>query len=150
MKLKIPPVVIFFLSIGLSFGSYYAFPQYAYSFDYQTLLSRVFLAIGVLTAFSGIISFRLKGTTVDPTKPDKASALVTGGIYSYTRNPMYLGMALVLIGGIIRIGSPIAVLGICFFVWYLTAFQIKPEEEALRKIFGQEYEVYCQSVRRWL
>ncbi len=150
MKLKIPPVVIFFISLGLSFGGYYAFPGLTYSFDYQTLLSRLFLAMGVLTAFSGIIAFRLKGTTVDPTNPDKASRLVTGGIYRYTRNPMYVGMALVLIGGIIRIGSPVSISGIFFFVWYLTAFQIKPEEEALFKLFGKEYEEYCSRVRRWL
>lgn len=67
MQLKIPPVVIFFISVGLSFGSYYVFPELGYSFKYQTIISRLFLAIGVLVAFSGIISFRLKGTTVDPT-----------------------------------------------------------------------------------
>lgn len=150
MRLKIPPVVVFFLSLGLVFGGYYLFQSQTYKFDYQTLLSRVFLALGVLSAFSGIISFRMKGTTVDPTQPDKASSLVTGGVYRYTRNPMYLGMAFILIGGIIRIGNPLSLIGLVFFVWYLTRFQIKPEEEALIKIFGKEYEDYCRKVRRWL
>ena len=111
MKLKIPPVVVFFIGVAMSFGGYYAYPEFTYAFQYQTLLSRIFLGMGVLCAFSGIVAFRLKGTTVDPTKPDKASALVTHGVYNYTRNPMYLGMALVLIGGIIRIGSPISIIG---------------------------------------
>ncbi|MEP1033827.1 isoprenylcysteine carboxylmethyltransferase family protein [Ekhidna sp.] len=150
MQLKIPPVVIFFLSLGITFAAYYLFPALIYKFEYQTLISRIFLSLGVLIAFSGIISFRLKGTTVDPTKPDKASSLVTVGIYKYTRNPMYLGMGLVLLGGIIRIGSPLAFSGLIFFVWYITTFQIKPEEQALLKIFEKDYDDYCERVRRWL
>ncbi|SNT36690.1 Protein-S-isoprenylcysteine O-methyltransferase Ste14 [Ekhidna lutea] len=149
MKLKIPPVIIFFLSLGIMFGVYYLTAEVVYSFQYQTMLSRIFLGIGVLCAFSGIISFRMKGTTVDPLRPEKASSLVTRGIYQYTRNPMYLGMGLVLIGGWIRIGSPIAVIGILFFFWYMTIFQIKPEEASLTKIFGKDYEDYCTKVRRW-
>ncbi|MEO9484267.1 MAG: isoprenylcysteine carboxylmethyltransferase family protein [Ekhidna sp.] len=150
MRLKIPPVVILFLSLGIIFGMSYAFPAWVYKFEYQTLLSRIILAMGVLAALSGILSFRMKGTTVDPTKPDKASSLVTAGIYKYTRNPMYLGMALILFGGIIRIGNPSTILGLVFFVWYLTHYQIKPEEEALSELFGKEYEEFCSKVRRWL
>lgn len=150
MQLKIPPVVIFFLSIGLVFGGYYVFPELVYKFEYQTLISRIILAIGVLVAFSGIISFRLKGTTVDPTKPNKASSLVTTGVYRYTRNPMYLGMAFILLGGILRIGNPVAIVGLVFFVWYLTQFQIKPEERALQELFGEEYDDFCSRVRRWI
>lgn len=150
MQLKIPPVVILFISLGLVFAGYYLVPDFTYKFEYQTLISRVFLGLGVLIAFSGIISFRIKGTTVDPTKPNKASSLVTGGIYKYTRNPMYLGMALVLVGGIIRLGNPVALIGLFFFVWYLTRFQIKPEEKALNELFGREYEDFCSKVRRWI
>ncbi len=150
MKLKIPPVVILFLSLGIIFGISFVLPDLEYKFSYQTLLSRIFLAMGVLVAFSGIISFRLKGTTVDPSNPSKASSLVTRGVYTFTRNPMYLGMALVLVGGIIRIGNPVTILGLLFFVWYLTQFQIKPEEEALNDLFGDEYKDYCSKVRRWI
>ena len=149
MKLKIPPVVILFLSLGIIFGVTYLFPTFGYSFSYQTLLSRIFLSIGVLVAFSGIISFRIKGTTTNPGQPSKATALVTGGIYKYTRNPMYLGMALILFGGIIRIGNPMTFLGLIFFVWYLNQFQIKPEEVALTELFGEKYKDYCSKVRRW-
>ncbi|WP_420315894.1 methyltransferase family protein [Ekhidna sp.] len=150
MKLKIPPVVIFFLGIGCIFGAHHFWPEYSYQFAYQTLLSRLFLAVGVLIAFSGIITFRMKGTTVDPLHPDKASALVTSGVYRYTRNPMYLGMALVILGGIVRIGNPIGILGVVFFIWYIDRFQILPEEESLTKIFGEEYRQFCEQVRRWV
>lgn len=150
MKLKIPPVVILFVSLGLLFGSYYLVPDWANSFIYQELISRIFLVGGTLCVLLGIIAFRVKSTTVDPMNPKKASALVTHGIYQYTRNPMYVGMAMVLLGGIIRIGSPLGIISVLFFVWYITRFQIKPEEEMLRKIFKEEYESYCRKVRRWV
>lgn len=150
MKLKIPPVIVFFLALGIIFGSHYVFSEQSHSFLFQTLLSRIFLALGVLIVFSGIIAFRMKGTTVDPLHPEKASSLVKSGIYKYTRNPMYLGMAFVLIGGIIRVGNPIGLLAIIFFIWYITIFQIKPEEEILKEIFKEEYRRYCQKVNRWI
>ena len=150
MKLKIPPVIVFFIALGIVFGVHYLLKGYSYSFLYQTLLSRIFLGMGVMVVFSGIISFRMKGTTVDPLNPEKASSLVQSGIYKYTRNPMYLGMALVLMGGIVRVGNPIGLLAIVFFFWFMTKFQIKPEEAALRKIFGAEYEEFCNKVRRWV
>lgn len=150
MKLKIPPVIVFFIALGLLFGTYYLFPDLVYSFLYQRLISRVFLIGGALCAFSGIIAFRLRSTTVDPMNPQKASTLVTHSIYQYTRNPMYVGMAMVLLGGIIRIGSPLGILSVLFFIWYITKFQIKPEEDALLKIFKEEYKSYCRKVRRWV
>ncbi|WP_370087790.1 isoprenylcysteine carboxylmethyltransferase family protein [Ekhidna sp.] len=150
MKLKIPPVVIFFISLGMLFGLYYLIPELAYSFLYQRPISRIFLIGGALCALMGIVAFRTKSTTVDPLNPNKASSLVTHGIYQYSRNPMYVGMAMVLLGGVIRIGSPLGILAVLFFVWYLTQFQIKPEEETLRILFKEEYENYCQKVRRWI
>ena len=143
-------MVIFFASLGMLFGLYYLAPDFTYSFFYQRAVSRIFLIGGTLCALMGIVAFRIKSTTVDPLNPDKASSLVTHGIYQYTRNPMYTGMAMVLLGGVIRIGSPLGVLAVLFFVWYLTQFQIKPEEEALRTLFKEEYENYCQKVRRWV
>ncbi|WP_421764919.1 methyltransferase family protein [Ekhidna sp.] len=150
MKLKIPPVIVFFLALAMVFGGHYFFAVWSYQFPNQTFISRIFLASGVLVAFSGIIKFRMKGTTVDPLHPDKATALVSTGIYRYTRNPMYLGMALVLLGGIIRVGNVVGISGLLFFVWYLTQFQVKPEEEALLEIFKEEYQSYCAKVRRWI
>ena len=82
--------------------------------------------------------------------PEKATQLVTRGIYQYTRNPMYLGMACVLIGGLIRIGNPLGMPGILFFIGYITRFQIRPEEEVLQKIFGEKYTDYRIKVRRWI
>lgn len=82
--------------------------------------------------------------------PQNASALVSTGIYQYTRNPMYLGMALILFGAAIRLGNPIGFFGPLFFVTFITRFQIKAEEAALAKVFGQDFVKYSRKVRRWI
>ncbi|MEO9870547.1 methyltransferase family protein [Ekhidna sp.] len=150
MRLKIPPVIVFLLSLGIAFGIYYLTKEYSYNYPYKTLLSRIPLVSGALIALAGIAAFRLRGTTTDPTKPEKASTLVTNGIYMYTRNPMYFGMLLVLIGGIIRIGNPFCILSAIFFVLYMNKFQIRPEEGALKNLFPNEYPEYLKKVRRWI
>ena len=150
MELKIPPVVVFFVCLASMFGIYYLMPDFSYDFTFRKTLSRVFLAIGALLGIIGIVAFRQHQTTVDPTHPDKASHLVTTGVYRYTRNPMYLGMLLVLVGGAIRIGNPLCLLSLILFVGYMTQFQIKPEERALQKHFGESYSEYVKNVRRWL
>ncbi len=134
----------------MMFGAHYLMPEWSYSFHSQRLISRIFLTFGVIVAFSGIIHFRMNGTTVDPRNPQKATKLVQNGVYRYTRNPMYLGMVLVLSGGAVRVGNPLSVIGIVFLVWYLTRFQIKPEEDALKNKFGDVYLQYRTKVRRWV
>ncbi|MCL1038671.1 isoprenylcysteine carboxylmethyltransferase family protein [Shewanella corallii] len=105
---------------------------------------------GLLFAFAGVLSFRRGNTTVDPTRPDKASKLINGGIYQRTRNPMYVGFASALVGWGGYLTDPLALLLVPVFIWYLTEFQIKPEEQALTELFGEEYQDYCHQVRRWL
>lgn len=150
MKLKVPPVIIFFLALTLMFGVYYLLPNFTFRIPYSITSSRVFLLLGVLSGVAGIATFRKKGTTVDPMNPQNASKLVTSGIYRYTRNPMYLGMLFVLIGGLIRLGNPTGLIGIAFFIFWINEFQIKPEERVLTEVFEDEYREYCAKVRRWI
>jgi protein-S-isoprenylcysteine O-methyltransferase Ste14 len=82
--------------------------------------------------------------------PENASALVTYGIYRLSRNPMYCGMAALLLAWAAYLQSPLSVLGIAVFVLYITQFQIKPEERTLEKLFGDAFLRYKSSVRRWL
>lgn len=118
-------------------------------------LIRVFLAaviavVGVAIALTGVFSFRRVKTTVNPMKPRSASSLVTSGVYRVTRNPMYLGLLLVLIGWAVYLSSAWALLGVVGFVFYITRFQIQPEEQALAALFSAEYSAYKTRVRRWL
>ncbi|MEM6937918.1 MAG: isoprenylcysteine carboxylmethyltransferase family protein, partial [Pseudomonadota bacterium] len=97
-----------------------------------------------------ILAFRRARTTVNPLAPEKASAIVQAGPYRVTRNPMYLGMAIILLACVIGFGQPLNLVLLGLFIAYLTAFQIKPEERALEARFGDEYRRYRARVRRWL
>jgi protein-S-isoprenylcysteine O-methyltransferase Ste14 len=87
---------------------------------------------------------------VDPTRPDHASTIVTAGIYSLTRNPMYLGFLLILAAWAAWLGNLPACLALPVFVKYMNRFQILPEERFLGGKFGAAYDAYRLRVRRWL
>ena len=82
--------------------------------------------------------------------PEETTTLVTTGIFSITRNPMYLGFFLVISSTILFFGSWFGIIILIFFVWYMNKFQIIPEEEAMEKLFGNKYNEYRQHVRRWI
>ena len=79
-----------------------------------------------------------------------SSCVVTWGVYSITRNPMYLGLLMILTGWAIFLSNALALLFLPLFVLYINRFQIKPEERALTAIFGQDYLAYQGRVRRWI
>jgi protein-S-isoprenylcysteine O-methyltransferase Ste14 len=113
-------------------------------------IALVFLLLGMIFSLSGVLTFRKAKTTVNPKKPHEASTLVNTGIYQLTRNPMYVGLAFGLSGWAIYLNSLASLLGVIGYVLYIHGFQILPEERALIKLFGQEYEEYKSRVRRWL
>lgn len=106
--------------------------------------------LGVVIAITAVRDFRRASTTVNPMKPQTTSALVTSGVFGYTRNPMYVGMACVLIGWALFLAAPWTLLGPVLFVLYITRFQIVPEERVLATMFGSEFTAYVSKVRRWL
>jgi protein-S-isoprenylcysteine O-methyltransferase Ste14 len=116
----------------------------------RVVVSWFLYALALLVAWSGIRTFALSRTSFDPHRPEKASALVTSGIFRVSRNPMYLSMALALLGWAARLGRPWLLLGPLGFVLYLTRFQIRAEERVLAEKFGAEYEDYRRRTRRWL
>jgi len=97
-----------------------------------------------------LLSFRKQQTTIDPRYPHKTSSIVTNGIYNYTRNPMYLGLVLILSATSIYFGARLGLLVVAAFILYMNVFQIMPEEEALEKQFGKTYLSYKARVRRWI
>ncbi len=108
------------------------------------------IAAGLAVDLLGLLAFRAHRTTVNPLRPQRSAALVTSGIYRLTRNPMYVGMGLLLLSWAVWLSSLPALLGPVVFVAYITRWQIRPEERVLHGIFGDEYERYCARVRRWL
>jgi len=97
-----------------------------------------------------MLRFRRARTTINPMDPGAASQLVTGGIFRISRNPMYLGLALLLAGWGITLGSLTVWLIPPLFVAYITRAQIIPEERALKARFTGEYREYCRHVARWI
>jgi len=150
MNNKIPPPVILLLS-GIA-AWFVAHSEYGYPIDVPfALIIAIFLAAsGLLIAVRAIRQFGKAETTVNPLQPNDASSLVDSGIFGWTRNPMYLGLLLVLLGWSVWLQSAGNILVLLAFVLYMTELQIKPEEEALRKVFGQTYIDYCARVRRWI
>lgn len=113
-------------------------------------IAGVLAAAGVVLAVLGIIELARQHTTVHPTHPERASALVMAGIYRVTRNPMYLSLALVLVAYAVWLTNLLTVVAVPLYVAYMNRFQIAAEEAALTARFGEEYRRYQQRVRRWL
>jgi protein-S-isoprenylcysteine O-methyltransferase Ste14 len=103
-----------------------------------------------VVALLGFVSFRLARTTINPLDPSRASALVTGGIYRITRNPIYLSLLLLLIAYAVRLDSWVEWLGPVLFAIYVTRFQIIPEERILAAKFGAAFLAYKRRTRRWI
>ena len=150
LELKIPPlVVLVFVAALMWFVSLTALAA-GFHWPAGHAIALGLTAVGVGTAVAGVVSFRIVKTTVNPLKPEAASALVTNGIYQLTRNPMYLGALIVLLGWSVFLANALTFIVAVTFVLYLNLFQIIPEEKALRTRFGPEFAAYCAKVRRWI
>ena len=147
---KIPPpiVTLLFAAALWAFAKY--LPEFDLALRWRIIGAVLLLASGFLFSLAGVVSFRKARTTVNPLKPNTASSLVSSGIYRYSRNPMYVGMALVLIAWVWYLASPLLLIGVVGFVFYMNRFQIVPEERAMLTLFGEDFTRYQNNVRRWL
>lgn len=144
-----PPIVTGLFGLLMWLAACYV-PGIDLAYSVRVLVTLLVLAVGIFFSVAGVLSFRQAQTTVNPLKPETASALVRSGIYQYSRNPMYVGFALMLLAWACYLTSPFALLGVLGFVLYMNRFQISPEELALATLFGSEYQAYQSQVRRWL
>ncbi|PKG85064.1 protein-S-isoprenylcysteine methyltransferase [Colwellia sp. 75C3] len=144
-----PPLVAILIAAGMWYLSTLT-PVILLTSTIKITLVITFIIAGIFFALSGAISFRLAKTTVNPLKPDTASALVTSGIYQFTRNPMYVGFVAFLLAWTSYLGSGWAVALIILYMAYIQRFQITPEERALTTLFKDEFIEYKKQVRTWL
>jgi protein-S-isoprenylcysteine O-methyltransferase Ste14 len=150
LELKLPPLALGVIVAALMWCASSAMPAFNFTFPARALSSVSLALIGAATCLSGIVSFRRARTTVNPMKPDSTSSLVVSGIYKYSRNPMYLGFLLILLGWAAFLSNFAALILLPAFVLYMNRFQIGPEERALGSLFAHEYPAYRARVRRWL
>jgi protein-S-isoprenylcysteine O-methyltransferase Ste14 len=117
--------------------------------------ARIIAAVGfglVAGIFAGpaIIGFRRAKTTINPVDIEAATALVTGGIYQHSRNPMYVGLTALLLAWAGWLAAPWTLIWPLAFMAFITRFQIIPEERVMAAKFGVSYSIYRENVRRWL
>ena len=116
----------------------------------QDLISIIILLIGMLILINPIFKFIKSKTTIDPIKFKKVNKLITSGIYKYSRNPMYLGLLMIVISTTIFYLNIFSITTPFFFYFWISRFQIKREEIFLTDKFGKEYLLYMTKTRRWI
>ncbi|MCC6197835.1 MAG: isoprenylcysteine carboxylmethyltransferase family protein [Burkholderiales bacterium] len=149
LELRIPPPVVGLIAAALMWGLAMLPPALAVPTGVRLALVAASVVAGLGFNLLGLVAFVRSRTTINPLHPGRTSALVTGGVYRVTRNPMYVGMALLLLAWAFHLSALWAFLGPALFVAYITRFQIVPEERVLRGKFD-EFEAYASRVRRWL
>src|SRR5947207_2257112 len=108
LELKIPPVAVWLMCAGLMWLVSWSFPAFGFSVPARRGFAAALTLGGLVVSALGVASFRKAGTTVNPLKPDSSSALVASGIYRLSRNPMYLGFLLTLLGLATFLGNTLA------------------------------------------
>ena len=142
-----PPIVTFICGITIYYSKSFFNQFLSYS---NNRISLFLLILGLVVFISAVRSFRKQRTTVNPLEPRQASSLVVSGIFKYSRNPMYLGMLIVLLSISFKFNLAGGIIISLFFYLFITRFQIFPEEEAMNELFGDEFIEYSIRTRRWI
>jgi protein-S-isoprenylcysteine O-methyltransferase Ste14 len=145
-----PPLIASLIALLMWLGTQQWPINHQLSLTLRLAIALPLLLLGIVVCLAGVLSFQRARTTVNPLQPQRASALVSSGIYQHTRNPMYLGFAITLLAWTIIVAWPPALLGVAGFVVYMNRFQIAAEEHALSTLFEYDFARYCSHVRRWL
>ena len=148
IKTKIPPPLVALTFSLLVAYSKSIFPKV--DIEYGSVFGSFMISIGSIIILSAIIEFKNYKTSLTPLNPSNATKLIVHGVYKFSRNPMYLGLLLIL-SGISIIQNPIG--GLLFvpsFILYITHFQIIPEESAMLDLFKDDFSKYKENVRRWI
>lgn len=143
-----PPLWMFIFAMSMWALNHY-YPVAAVIPEAWRGYGRFVAMVAAITPAAAFYQFHRAHTTFNPLTPEGATALVTSGVFALTRNPMYLGLFLLLVGWAIKLGTLTPFAGALLFPPLMQYVQIRPEERALRLRFGSDYERYCQGVSRW-
>jgi protein-S-isoprenylcysteine O-methyltransferase Ste14 len=147
-KRKLIPPVYLLITLVAMVGLHWLVPLARLIEPPYSYLGVPFLLAGICVTASAARAFQKAGTSVVPFEP--STVLVTDGLYRYTRNPMYLGLALIALGAWVVLGTLSALLPIAVFVGIIEYHFIRAEERFLESIFGGRYLDYKGRVRRWI
>lgn len=150
LELRVPPVVVVLVMMVAMRVCVRWSPPMPVPAHAADPLGTVLMIAGALVATAGALQFHRHETTVDPMHPDRATRLVERGVFAVSRNPMYVGFVVILIGAALALNALMALLGPLLLAVWLHRFQIQPEERFLRRQFGAAFDDYCRRVPRWL
>ncbi|MDP3663312.1 MAG: isoprenylcysteine carboxylmethyltransferase family protein [Nitrosomonas sp.] len=150
LELKIPPVALVALfALAIWFVARMS-PWAGVQIPGSEWVALMLLITGFALIIAGAVVFISAKTTVNPMTPRLATSIVSSGIYKLSRNPMYVGLFIMLAAWVIFLGNILSALLLPLFILCINRFQIIPEENALLEKFGDGYVDYLKSVRRWL
>ena len=150
LETKIPPPIIAAIC-GLAMWAIASVaPLIEVSATVRMVLAGSIASFAAFFDIAGLISFWQAKTTINPLNPENTSSLVSSGIYGVSRNPMYVGLAFLLVAWMVYLSSPWSSIGVFGFIFYVNRFQIIPEERTLTTLFGDQFLSYQEKVRRWL
>ncbi len=142
----IPPPLLF-AACGLTTAYLASFKP---SWGQASIAAGILVLLALLLAIDALLRFKRHKTTLSPITPANSRTLVTSGSYRFSRNPMYLSLLCCLIALALVFVSTWGWLPIGVFVYVMSEYQIKTEEQALADKFGEQYQSYRQKVRRWI
>ena len=147
---RIPPPIVALLVALAMLATRFDAGRLPVDRTWRVAIAAVLVVAGLGVSLSAAIAFRRARTTVNPVHIERASTLVTGGVFRLSRNPMYLGLACLLTAWAAMLATPWAFVGPAAFVAFITRFQIAPEERLLAARFGEAFLSWRRRVRRWL
>ena len=150
LALKVPPVAQVIITAAAMYGVSKMVPALTFSLNGSTALAVGLGVMGLSLGIMGVTQFRIAQTTPNPQALEQVSSLVTSGVYQYSRNPMYVGLVLILLGWAFYFSHLLAFVLLPIFILYMTRFQIQPEERMMAQKFGKTYQDYLNKVRRWI
>jgi protein-S-isoprenylcysteine O-methyltransferase Ste14 len=150
LELVVPPPVLLLIVGALMWLLHRHLPVLHWHSGYEFTVSRLLLGVALIVFCMAVYQFWRHRTTVNPMRIDNSSSLITRGVYSLSRNPIYLADAILLLAWAIWLGNFANLLLVAVFMAYITRFQIRPEERMLEHKFGDSCRAYLDSVRRWL
>ena len=142
-----PPLIVLVLIVSIYFSSK---KIDLINIPLQMEISIFILSAGILIFVNPVLQFIKSKTTVNPIQFEEVNKLVTSGIFKYSRNPMYLGMLMIVLSTSIFYLNIYSILTPLLFILWINKFQIKREEEFLIEKFGDEYLSYKKKTRRWI
>ena len=142
-----PPLIVLVLIVSIYFSSK---KIDLINIPLQLEISIFILSAGILIFVNPVLQFIKSKTTVNPIQFEEVNKLVTSGIFKYSRNPMYLGMLMIVLSASIFYLNIYSILTPLLFILWINKFQIKREEEFLIEKFGDEYLSYKKKTRRWI